>query len=287
MVAKTLILSGGGTLGQVHLGVVDYLEEKNMLQHIDCFAANSVGAVLALFLSVGYKTSELVALFTKFNLQDVLDGSFDLNRIGMAWGIEDGLLLDAFIINTVAEKGFPARITFDELFVKTGKELLIVTTNVNTMRPHYFGTRYTPDIAVVDAVRASISIPVLITPKYIDGIPYWDGFLCDNFPIIAARKLRPNDMMIGSLIESFKADTPTHFLEACMNLLGKKMVSDICLHCLDLDNQIIIKIPMTSFTGLDYHMSEKDKKFCQQQGYDHAKERLASCPQLVANDSDP
>lgn len=248
----------------------------NILHHIDFIAANSIGSILAFFLCIGYTVAELIDIFNVFQLQDVLDGSFDLNQIGEAWGIEDGLLLDAFIINAIAEKGIPAPITFAELYVKTGKELLIAATNVNTMSAYYFGTQYTPDVAVVDAVRASISIPVLITPKYIDGIPYWDGFLCDNFPMAEARKLRPGDLMIGSLIESFKADKPPNFAEACLNLIVKKMVSHTCLHCLEMKDQTIVKTHIANLSGLDYVMSNEEKKYCQDQGYLQAKIKLSS-----------
>ena len=56
--------------------------------------------------------------------------------------------------------------------------LKIIATCLDTSEKTVF-----TDIAIVDAVRASLSVPALFEPHIIDGKHYIDGMLYENLPI--------------------------------------------------------------------------------------------------------
>jgi len=80
------------------------------------------------------------------------------------------------------------------------KPLYITAFNTSTLRTDIFSAEHTPNVVVADAVRASMSIPVFLTPVTVreNGVPrrayfndgrdseeirYLDGGVLDNYPI--------------------------------------------------------------------------------------------------------
>ena len=56
-------------------------------------------------------------------------------------------------------------ITFKDLYRITNKKLIIVATNLNKRKTVFFNYKDTPNIPVIDAVLASLSIPIVFKPK--------------------------------------------------------------------------------------------------------------------------
>ncbi|XP_062596649.1 uncharacterized protein LOC134258110 [Saccostrea cucullata] len=82
-------------------------------------------------------------------------------------------------------------ITFKQVYELFGKkEICIVVTDVCTQPEEYYYPKTTPDFPVREAVRMSMSIPLLFPPKILMP-PVWDedeyfidgGVLC-NFPLL-------------------------------------------------------------------------------------------------------
>ena len=55
--------------------------------------------------------------------------------------------------------------------------------NITDSKLEYFNYEFTPNIKVIDAVRASCSLPVVLPPYFINGKYYYDGGICNNCPI--------------------------------------------------------------------------------------------------------
>lgn len=64
---------------------------------------------------------------------------------------------------------------FTSLYEKTGKELYIVATKLNTAGRTVFGHDYISDVPISKAMQASIAIPLFYKPVDIDGEDYVDG----------------------------------------------------------------------------------------------------------------
>ncbi|MBK7555895.1 MAG: patatin-like phospholipase family protein [Flavobacteriales bacterium] len=56
-----IVLSGGGAVGMVHIGVLKALEENDI--PIDCIAGSSMGALIGGMYAAGYSPSEIDSVF--------------------------------------------------------------------------------------------------------------------------------------------------------------------------------------------------------------------------------
>jgi len=81
------------------------------------------------------------------------------------------------------EKHGKADITLQELYEKTGNELVVTATCVNRRMQRFFHRAHHPDMPVVMAVRMSMSIPLFFVPIKFEGDYYVDGGLLNNFPL--------------------------------------------------------------------------------------------------------
>ncbi|XP_066266045.1 uncharacterized protein [Branchiostoma lanceolatum] len=76
-------------------------------------------------------------------------------------------------------------ITFDQIYHVLGKELCIVAFNMNYNRESYFHVKTTPVLRVREAVRMSMSIPLVFQPFEAIDSSYIDGSTNANYPIYA------------------------------------------------------------------------------------------------------
>ncbi len=139
----------------------------------------SIGAILALALSVGYTTPELIDMVHAIKLEDIF--AFDpvrfLSSIGdthvSALGMDDGKKLREFLTNLVTKK--MAVLTLRELFEKTGTDLRVHATNISSATPITFTKTSHPTMSVIDAVYASAALPPFFPPLEYEGTLYADG----------------------------------------------------------------------------------------------------------------
>ena len=155
-----LVLSGGGTRGFAHLGVVAALQDSGIQP--DVISGVSAGAIVGAFIAAGKSPHKVLQLFKK--------GWFlQYTKIHLP---VDGLLkLDG--VKEIIEK---------ELSVKNIEDLdipfHICVSNLNKGTVEYKNTG-----PLGDTVLASSSIPVLFAPVLLGRYAYVDGGLMDNIPI--------------------------------------------------------------------------------------------------------
>lgn len=191
MVKKNLVLSGGSIYGTCHVGALYYLDEKSLLDNIECYAGTSVGAIIACFMSIGLKPVQLWDLLTKIDTGRLKKLNFSL--LPTRYGIDDGMILYRYI-NGVLEKATGKKnITFKELHEFTKKKLIVFGTIINEVidecqlpssnQAEIFDYEKTPDMNVALAVRISFSMPFFFTPIIWNGKYYVDGGIVANYPI--------------------------------------------------------------------------------------------------------
>ncbi len=155
-----LVLSGGGTRGFAHLGVIAALLEKGIKP--DVISGTSSGAIVGAFIAAGKKPNEVRDLlkmnsFFKYTrLQFPKDGLMKLN------GLKD-LLHNEINIKNLEELEIP---------------LFVTVSNLNTGVIEYRNSGN-----LEETVLASSSIPILFAPVSIHGNLFVDGGLLDNMPI--------------------------------------------------------------------------------------------------------
>lgn len=155
-----LVLSGGGTRGFAHLGVITALFEKGIKP--DVISGTSVGAIVGAFIAGGILPEDILKIFNKgrffkyTNLQFPDDGLLKLN------GLKE-----------VIQKSIPYN-TLEELPLP----FYVSVANLNTGKAEYLN--HGP-LGVT--LLASSSIPVLFSPVRLNGNLYVDGGLMDNIPV--------------------------------------------------------------------------------------------------------
>lgn len=154
-----LVLSGGTAKGFAHLGVLEVFE-KNKIK-IDYIAGTSIGAVIGALYSSGLSVNELKEIAKKTKWSNLVDFTLP-DR-----GILSGKKIEDFLRNLLKNK------KFEDLKIP----LAVVATDVYKGEKVIFNKG-----DVVNALRASISIPSLFVPFEYDNRILVDGGLIDPLP---------------------------------------------------------------------------------------------------------
>ncbi len=163
-----LALGSGSARGWAHIGVIEALSEAGI--QIDYVAGTSVGAVVGAVYASG-KISSFEDIVLRFDWKKIV--SF-LDIIFPRSGLIDGNRIADFVRTYVEEKNIediplPFRAVSADL--ATGKEVVFQEGDI------------------IEAVRASISIPGIFTPVRKDGMILVDGGLVNPVPVSVVREM--------------------------------------------------------------------------------------------------
>jgi NTE family protein len=158
----SLALGSGGARGLAHIGVIHWLEENNC--DIRSVAGTSMGALVGGIYAIGKldEYEKWVRSVSKGDILALLDVS-----LGM-----DGLIKGDKIIDTLRNLVGERRIeSLDVAFTA-------VAANISRRKEVWF--RKGP---IFDAIKASISLPLLFKPFVMDGDDLIDGGILNPVPI--------------------------------------------------------------------------------------------------------
>jgi NTE family protein len=158
-----LALSGGGWRGIAHIGVLKALEENNI--PIDFIAGTSAGALFGGLYSYFGNYKELENFVTKFGYRDLFKAVVDPR-------IRGGFLKGQKMVKYLNDLTNHAKI--EDLKIPFSA----VTTDLITSNTHYIR-----DGKLSEAIRASVSIPLVFRPVNKDGMKLVDGGVTENIPI--------------------------------------------------------------------------------------------------------
>ncbi len=177
------VLSGGGALGLAHIGVLKKLEKQ---YDFDFLAGVSAGAIVAAGVACGMNAAQIEHAIDQTNLFNVaFDVSFKNTGLITGDNIQD-------ILN---------KIYGDRTFSDLKTPLFIGATDFST------GKRVTiTEGKIADAVRASLSIPVIFEPYHHKVLDQYlvDGGLSQNFPLDLAIENYQGDKIIGINVANIK-----------------------------------------------------------------------------------
>ena len=199
-----IIMSGGSLKGVAFIGCVRRMEEEGQLSDLKNLIGTSFGSLVLFMLAMGCTSEEMlsnVILGVETSKRQKLVGAF-VNCVERG-GIDDGTILLECVKRPLVQKLERSDVTFLEFVKLTGKNLIVVGSNLSSSNAEVFSVDTTPFMSVVLALRISASIPIVFEPVIHEGALYVDGALFDNFPVslLAERGLRPEDTA-GYLISS-------------------------------------------------------------------------------------
>jgi len=189
-----LVFSGGGTRCLTFIQTLLDFEKAGVLTSVNEYWGTSAGALLASLLAMTKSPSRVRELmfktdYTQFRNVDVSN----ILNITTGWGLDDGRSLVAEVerVFDSIEAGASKRRLADI----TG--LNIVVSDLHSHETIVCNSVNYPDLRVVDAIRASMSLPILFTPyKHTNGHLWVDGAIKANFPW----HLLPDDAARGSAL---------------------------------------------------------------------------------------
>ena len=180
----TLCFSGGGIKGFSFLGALEGLIENKIinLSEIRYFVGTSIGGLLAFLLNLEWKIEEIKEFVFNFNFSK-LKGEINSISFFQTYGIQDGDRFKLLLIKFLESKLNVKDITFEELYQKTNKKLIIIGANLSKAKEVIFSYKKTPNFSVILALRITTSVPVIFSPVIYENEYYVDGGIVNNFPL--------------------------------------------------------------------------------------------------------
>jgi NTE family protein len=156
----SLVLSGGGARGAIHLGVLQALDEHDI--KIEAVSGTSIGAIVGALYCAGMSPLDIKKLMETKKFASVFQLSW--NRKGLLTMTKLKKTLTEFIpVNDFQSLKIPFYCCVSNL--ESGKFEIIDSGDLSK------------------AVLASASIPILFAPIEINGQHYVDGGLLNNLPV--------------------------------------------------------------------------------------------------------
>ena len=155
------IFSGGGTRLSAHIGILKALQDLNI--HFDTLVGVSGGSIIASLYAKGFTIEQMKQLAVDTDFKQFTE--FSLWRLLREGGLSSGNVFEAWIdaqLEGATFKDLPMALT-------------ILATDVNGGGPVLFGKDNTPDMKVSEAVRYSMSIPLIFSFK-----PFKEHLLVDG-----------------------------------------------------------------------------------------------------------
>jgi len=201
---RNLVFKGGGVRGIAYMGALEVLDEYRIVENIERVAGTSAGAIGATLLSFRLSIPETKELFNSLEFSKIPQSATKTRRFKVPrfaeeesyrrfitkYGWYSSEYFYQWLESVVADQcDGDGRATFADFQDRGFRDLYIIAANISRQRPEIFSTTHTPDVAVADAVRMSMSIPIFFESlrfdgkSFGDGDYYVDGGLFDNFPM--------------------------------------------------------------------------------------------------------
>jgi NTE family protein len=230
---KNLVFEGGGVKGVAFGGALEVLDQHQILDQIENVAGTSAGAITATMVALGYSADYIKNEMLNLDFKTFKDGNFfsDIERFATQFGWYKGEVFLDFMKSQVEGALGDAGATFTDLNnLRTSgndkfKELYVVGTNLSERTDRVFSYASTPDMAIADAVRISMSYPLFFASRKLDGDVYVDGGVLRNYPLGLFDPQTPDQTHPGLFRRSPNFETLGFHLGK--NLLETRAITDL------------------------------------------------------------
>jgi len=284
-----LVLSGGGSKGVSHIGVLKALEEEGI--PVSFIAGTSMGAIIGGLYTAGYSPAEMEEMLMSPDFANWVTGKIDpkyyyylkqpdpdaswisfkfrydsILQTQLPTNIISPVAMDFAFMEIFAGATAAAANNFDSLMVP----FRCVAADISENKPYILRKG---DLA--SAIRASMTFPFYFKPIRIDGKLLFDGGMYNNFPSDVVYSEFDPDIIIGSKATSgyVPPDESNVFSQLENMLMVKTDYNVIC------DNSVLIEPQLPATNVIDF---SKTKQFIDS-GYVAAKRVIPLIRQFVTD----
>jgi len=272
---KNLVLCGGGSKCIAFCGAIKFLEEYNTLRKLKHIIGVSAGAIVGLFLILGYTYKEIEEKIDSLN-NDIVFGAkcsfaYTIYNLCVNYGTNNNTALYNYLRNIFIEKEISPDITFEELYIKFNIDFTVGATNLSHKKLTAFNRTNTPFVSVIRSIMASTCIPFIFKPINIDGTYYVDGGLKNNFPIsLVPKKEYTIALRLETYDEHENIDIDNSFFSYINTIIDIIFSNTWADEKITVKNKKIdiyrIKIPNINF--MDFDLDTNIKHQLRNSGYD-------------------
>jgi NTE family protein len=278
-----LVLSGGGAKGIAHIGVIKALEDNDI--PIDYISGTSMGAIVGGLYASGYTTEEMMQLIMSQDFSYWSTGKIDPKKVYYFARQEPSPALFSLPVNlndsTTRAQELPASLInplpmnfafmnlfapytaqcggdFNRLFVP----FRCVSSDVDAGHKVVLSSG---DLG--DAIRTSMSFPLVFQPIKVNGQLLYDGGIFDNFPVDVMTTDFAPDFTIGVVVSAASTGPQTSLMDQVENLVMRKQDYEV-----PAEKGVKIRVNLQQFGLLDFPQAQRIYKL----GYDKAMSMIDS-----------
>jgi NTE family protein len=312
---KNLVFEGGGVLSVAYLGAIDYLDEAGILSNIKRVAGSSSGAISACLTCFNIPFSEITKMASSIDYKKVTEKRIvplrsisdefkniferlfgDINsiyRLVNNYGWYSTNYFYNWIKKIIASQFDQSKkkppYTFEDfknndihINNSSFKDLYIIGTDISYKAPVIFSYDTTPKMEVAEAIRISISIPLLFEAIKIENkldnktinYVYADGGIMRNYPINLFDNSGVNYETLGiQLVNKATYKETKNIVDYISNLFVTILKVQENIYNYDPTNaKRTISINTGGISPIDFNISDQDQKFLYKQGYESAED---------------
>lgn len=276
----TCIFGGGAVRGMAYIGALQAMDELEI--DIDILAGSSVGSLVAALVAVGYSPDEINDIFMQVNFELFRDIHFGINK---DFAISKGNVFTDWVRDLIEKKFYGLDYKKGEnnpvLFEDIKKQLVLITTDLNTFKPYEFSTFETPDYEIAEAVRASCSMPGLMIPVELNNKKLVDGDLMKGIPLwkLSKNLNNPKNRIIEFRLEGDNVgenNNAFEFLNSIYSCMTSVSTDFIMENFGKNDKYDYVKITTGDLIVIDFNISQKSRNRLIEMGYNDSLRYLTS-----------
>ncbi|MFC4143093.1 patatin-like phospholipase family protein [Pedobacter mendelii] len=211
-----LVFSGGGAKGLAHIGTLKALEENHI--PIDYITGTSMGGIVGAMYAAGYSPAQIETIATSDDFQNWVNGRYtsDYTYFFEKNAPNASMLTAKVAIDTGFHFSFRSNLIND---IPLNFAFLELFSQASAVSKDNFDNLFVPyrcmvaDVlsqksitvskgSLAEAVRATMTVPIVYRPIKLDGKYVFDGGLYNNFPVdVMERDFKP-DYVIGANVSS-------------------------------------------------------------------------------------
>jgi NTE family protein len=283
-----LVLSGGGAKGLSHIGTLKALEENHI--PVDYITGTSMGGIVGALYAAGYSPRQIEKIALTTDFQDWVSGRFksDYTFYFQKTSVNASMLTAKLSVDTALRMSFRNNLVND---IPLNFALIELLSQASAIAKDNFDNLFIPyrcmvsDVfsqssitvkngSLAEAVRATMTVPLIYRPIKLDNKYVFDGGLYNNFPADVMQQEFKPDYMIGVNVsaKNFK-EYPKSGDERLMNRLMLFMFLAKSDSTLVGKNGTYIQPDLQEFTASNFYPAALIK-----QGYDAT---MAEMPKIL------